>query len=213
MFLDSLKFSKDNVVVFFKSSHKYFIIFFFLTIAFDYIKLSLGQGHSSAEFIVGISEVLATYLFYALLIRRSFSLIDNDSQYPSLKSLGVDFFIYLRVNIVYSLLFLVGALLIIPGIWVMVFLFFAPMVTLDESYKEGKYFKRSIELVKKDVWTTLGLSLFSLVIMSVDFALFPYIKESSFKLVGMISKNLIVILLDFFFLLFASKVYKNLVKA
>ena len=213
MFLESLSFAKNNFSTFFKSSLKYFFIFFFLTITFDFVKLSLGQGHSSAEFVVGLAEVLATYLFYALLIRKSFSLIDNVEESLASKSLGGDFFIYLRVNIVYSLLFLVGGLLIVPGIWVMIFLFFAPMITLDTSYKDGKYFKRSIELVKKNIWTTLGLSIFSLLIMSIDFALFPYIKESEFRLVGMFGKNLIVILFDFFFLLFASKVYKSLVKA
>jgi hypothetical protein len=213
MFVESLLFVKDNFKNYFKSALNYFFIFFLLTIAFDFIKLSLGQGHGSAEFIVGISEVLATYLFYALLIRKSFALIDGVEELGSFSKLGVDFFIYLRVNIVYSLLFLVGGLFILPGVWVMVFLFFAPMVTLDQSYKEGKYFKRSIELVKRSVWVTLCLSLVSLSIMSIDFALFPYIKESSFKFSGMFAKNFVIIILDFFFLLFASKVYKSLAKS
>lgn len=213
MLIEALTFSKSNYFKFIKKSSKYFVIFFMLTITFDFVKLSLGQGSSSAEVIVGILEVLSTYLFYALLIKSSFNLIDNEQEEVSVKSLGVNFFIYLRVNVVYSLLFLLGIFLfVLPGIWAMIFLFFAPMITLDNSYKKGKFFKRSIELVKANLWITVALSVMSFIIMGLDFALFPYIKESSFKLSGMMIKGFIIILLDFFFLLTSSKIYKEITK-
>lgn len=206
MFLDSLKYSFNNLKDVIRGSLQIFLGFLVLSITTDFVKLSLGQGSGSAELIVGIVEVLATYFFYAVIIKNCFSLIEE----KQVRGVGLGFLIYLRINIIYSLLFFLGMFLILPGIWVLIFLFFAPFVALDDHHQGGKFLKRSAQLVKRDILTVSILAVISVVLMSIDFAIFPLIKRAELWQLGIVVKNFVMILIDYIFLILCSKVYTQL---
>jgi hypothetical protein len=203
MFLEAVNYTSENLLTLIKSTFKLLLSFLALTIVIDFAKLSLGQGHGSAEFIIGLIEVVATYYFYALIIKKSFSFIEG----REVRALGLNFLIYLRVNIIYSLLFFLGAFLVIPGLWALVFLYFAPIITLDDNYQGGKFLKRSIQLVRRGPWPVVFLAVISVIIMALDLALFPMIKKSELWQVGIVVKNIAMIVAEYFFLLLTTKIY------
>ncbi|WP_127717320.1 hypothetical protein [Halobacteriovorax sp. HLS] len=212
MFKNSLQFGSRNLVKFVLDNYIYFILFLAFSITVDFLRTSFSQGNVTFEQILAVVELLFTYFITAALIRKGLQIISQDETSIYSNFWG-RFFIYLRVNIVYTLFFLGGVfLLVLPGLFALVFLFYAPLLVLDPSYKDDSYFKKSIELAKKNKGLTAFIAVFSLIVMGLDFALLPQIKDSQFPLLWISLKSIIMTAIDFFMVLFNVQVYWQLKK-
>lgn len=210
MFKNSLRFSTSNLLGFVRENLFYFIPIILFSVVVDLLRSSFSQGNDTFEQILAVVELLVTYFITAALIKKALQIVDKDMGSIFEKFWG-SFFIYLRVNIVYTLLFLAGLfLLVVPGVFVLVFLFYAPLLALDPSYSEDNYFKKSIELSKKNIGLTALISGLSLALMAIDFALLPQIKDTQFALFWISLKSIVMTTLDFFMILFNIHIYGQL---
>jgi hypothetical protein len=87
-------------------------------------------------------------------------------------------------NLYYSFLFFVGLLfLIIPGLLVLIYFFMVPFIAVLDDNLESGYFKRSIQLAKKNVGLVSIVSIFILILELSSLALTP-IQNPLIKLVS-----------------------------
>jgi len=72
---------------------------------------------------------------------------------------------FLLYSLYYSFLFIAGgALLILPGLYVLVYFFLAPIMAVLDDTNEGNYFKRSKALVQKNVGLVAIISILTLLL-------------------------------------------------
>ncbi|OUR97017.1 hypothetical protein A9Q84_11840 [Halobacteriovorax marinus] len=198
----SLKFSKENILAFSKNSYLYIISLFAVSFLADYVRIILGEANQNASLVLTLIEVVFTYFVYAVLIKAIFIFQSGVTEQNALRQIGIKFFIYLRVNIVYTIVFFIGSmLLVVPGLLALTFFYFAPILVIQKDLYQKSYFRESIKLVKKAPWSVFTISLFSMIVMSLDFAIMPLIKESGFEFLGLFFSTSVVVALDIFLLL------------
>ncbi len=159
MLIESLKYSIFNLkkVI----SNNISVTFFFLcfSIIIDLTREQFLPSGGSAAIVFGLIDVLGTSVFYAIFLNSILGI---------LKFSTLNFFTYFRVNILYSIFFLLGVMVfVLPGLYILTFFFFAPVIAL-EGEKSSNYFKESKELVKKSPWNVLMLSLLPLLLTAFD---------------------------------------------
>lgn len=202
MLIQSLKFSLNNLVSFAKFSSVYIALLFIISFITDYVRVILGEANQSASLVLTLIEVILIYFTYAILIKSIFNFKGGGSNQGVLKQIGIKFFIYLRVNIIYTIAFFLGTmLLVIPGILALMFFFFAPILVIQKDLTQESYFKESVRLVKKAPWSVLFISLLSMTVMSLDFAIMPLLKNSGYEVSGLFFTTGVVVLVDVFLLI------------
>ncbi|WP_417334855.1 hypothetical protein [Halobacteriovorax marinus] len=157
------------------------------------------------KFLFGLFEVIGSCVFYALILGRLLGLQ---------KFNFLNFFVYLRVNILYSLFYLLGALvLIIPGLYILTFFYFAPILALEGVECES-YFSKSREMTKKSPWSALAVSLSLVFLMILDLLFLGYVKEAALsgelELIVLVGFNALIVAFDLFFFLVSIELYKKL---
>lgn len=89
---------------------------------------------------------------------------------------------FLLYNIYYSFLFLIGIFLfVLPGLYVLIYFFLVPLVAVLDDSIDGQYFKRSKELVQKNlplvIWAAtinLGINFIPMLGKMIDGAWIKY---------------------------------------
>ncbi len=107
----------------------------------------LGVSEESTVFI--ILTVISTLLVFIVL---SQIVLIQKKKHGGVGELGFFVPTFLLYNLYYSFLFFLGLLfLIVPGIYALVFFSMVPFIAVLDDEADGKFFKKSRELVKKNV--------------------------------------------------------------
>ncbi|WP_372655742.1 hypothetical protein [Halobacteriovorax sp.] len=200
MFLDSLRFSLENFKINVQKNLFILVLLFLFSIFIDVSREFIGATGETALIIHGLVETIGTCLFYALILNELLG---------GKKLSTLNFFTYLRINILYSILYLIGSVfLIIPGLYILTFFYFAPIIAL-EGKEDGSYFKKSKGIVKKSPWSVLAIGVSLLLLMSLEFWTMGLVSEAgtSFivKYLTVIFVNLTVLVIDLY--LFSATIY------
>ena len=120
---------------------------------------------------------------------------------------------FLLYNLYYSFLFFIGlVLLLIPGFYVLIYFSLVPFVAVLDDSSEQSVFKRSRELVKKNVGLVATASLITLFLELTILVLNP-IQNSMIKLIATFGYSLIDGVVTIAMTLATVKIYYSLVTA
>lgn len=126
----------------------------------DTIYPLLGVSEESTIYIV--LTVIATLLIFIVL---SQVVLIQKRKHGGTGALSFFVPTFLLYNLYYSFLFFLGLLLfIVPGLYVLVFFSMVPFIAVLDDEIDGKFFKRSRELVKKNIGLVAWASFFNLLV-------------------------------------------------
>lgn len=121
--------------------------------------------------ILGVSEESTIYIVLTIISTLLIFIVLSQIVLIQKKKHGgtgeLSFFVptFLLYNLYYSFLFFVGLLLlIVPGLYVLVFFSMVPFIAVLDDEVQGKFFKKSRELVKKNIGLVAWASFFNLLI-------------------------------------------------
>ncbi|GEM_PF-4502686 len=205
MLLLSLKYSVENYKEQFQRNFLVLILLFLFSIVLDLSRDFIGATSETALIVHGLVETVGTCFFYSLILNNLLGINKLNT---------LNFFTYLRINILYSVLYLLGSvLLIVPGLYILTIFYFAPIIAL-EGKADGGYFKKSKDLVKKSPWSVFVIGISLLLLMAVDFWSMGVIAEANtstlLKYLGIILSNLLVVLVDLYLFSVTVFLYKKL---
>ena len=147
----------------------YFKIIFFLIFLGNlepFFSLVGLESEGWLNIILSIFITLGTFVILSLVVlKEKIKKRPEAAQTHELKYFVSTFFLF---NLYYSFLFFIGLLfLIIPGMWVLIYFFLVPFVAVLDDNLDSGYFKRSVQLAKKNV----GLvSIVSIIILFLEFS-------------------------------------------
>ena len=153
----------------FQDKKSYFKIIFLLVLLgiLEPVLSLIGlEGEGWANILLSILITLGTFIVLSqVVLKEKIKKFPITAQSHELKYFVSTFFLF---NLYYSFLFFFGLVfLIVPGLWVLIYFFMVPFVAVLDDNIEAGYFKRSVELVKKNV----GLvSIVSLLILALELA-------------------------------------------
>ena len=205
MFIETLKYSLQNLKGTLRDNVSTAFFFICFSVFVDLIRENIPAENVSTQFILGIVDILGSSLFYALFLNYLLGIT---------KFSTLNFFVYFRVNILYSIFFFLGSLaFVLPGVWALTFLYFAPVMAL-EGRVHSKYFKESILLVKRAPWTVFGLSVILLLLMAFDFWFLGLLKAATvgegLKYVLLVVSNLAVVVINIYLFITTVFLYRKL---
>ena len=120
---------------------------------------------------------------------------------------------FLLYNLYYSFLFFIGlVLLVIPGFYVLIYFSLVPFVAVLDDSNEGSVFKKSRELVKKNVGLVAFASILTLFLELLILVLNP-IQNPTIKLVATFAYSLLDGVVTIAMTLATVKIYYYLVNA
>jgi hypothetical protein len=169
----------------FQEKRTYFRIIFLLIVLANLepvLNLFGLESEGWINIILSIFVTLGTFIVLSqVVLKEKIKKIPEASHNHELGYFVSTFFLF---NLYYSFLFFIGLIfLVIPGLWVLIYFFLVPFIAvLDDSLDSG-YFKKSIELVKKNVGLVSIVSIFILVLEFSSLLLSP-IQNSSVKLIS-----------------------------
>jgi hypothetical protein len=141
--------------------YKYALMFFVLVILSNLeeaYKFFGGQDGDGGSIVIGLLAIVFTFIISAkiILMHKKNVMADDKVIY-----ILVPFLLY---SFYYSLLFFFGLIfLIIPGLWVLIYLSQAPLVAAL-AHDKPSFFKHSIFLVKKNVKLVAWISITSVLL-------------------------------------------------
>lgn len=163
-------------------ANKYVYLSAFLALVF------LGNVESLYS-LLGISEESTAYIALTVLVAILTYIVLSQIVLIQKKKHGgegeLSFFVptFLLYNLYYSFLFFLGlALFILPGLYALVFFSMVPFIAVLDDEVDGKFFKRSRELVKRNVGLVAWASFLSLIAEASGFLLSP-IQDPGLKVV------------------------------
>lgn len=136
----------------------------------------LGVAEDSNAYIA--LTIIATLLIFIVL---SQVVLIQKRKHGGVGELGFFVPTFLLYNLYYSFLFFVGLLLfIIPGFYVLIFFSMVPFVAVLDDEAQGQFFKKSRELVKKNISLVAWVSVINLS-MDLSSLLFSPIEDPMIK--------------------------------
>lgn len=200
MLLESLQYSSNNFKEKVGKNLSTLLYLFVFSFIIDISRDSIAGSTETVLILHGLFETIGTCLFYSLILNNLLGVG---------KLTILNFFTYLRVNILYSLFYLLGSVFfIIPGLYILTIFYFAPIIAL-EGKENGSYFKKSKSLVRKFPWSIFGVGITLLLLTALDFWSMGLIAEAevatSFKYFFAAISNLVIVILDLY--LFTATVY------
>ncbi|PIK15313.1 hypothetical protein [Halobacteriovorax sp. JY17] len=204
MLVDSLKYSALNLKKTILDNLVTVFFFLFFTVLMDLIREQISSTAQGAQVILGIVDILGSSLFYALFLNSILEIT---------KFSTLNFFTYLRVNILYSIFFFVGTvLLVLPGLYILTIFFFAPVMAL-EGKVHSDYFKQSRLLAKKSPWSIFGLSVIALLLMAFDFwfmgLLQAEVMSESLRYSLLLASNILVVIVNIYLFIATVFLYRK----
>lgn len=201
MFIDSIRFSSRSYFSKLRENISTVFLLFVFSFFIDLTRTYFGRMGDTSQIIHGLAETVGSCFFYALILNNLLGIQ---------KLTILNFFTYLRVNILYSIIYLIGSVvLVLPGLYFLTFFYFAPIIALEGNEVDG-YFKKSRVLVKKSPLSVFAIGLSLLILMVLDFWLLSLINEANlsefYMYLTFFFVNLIIILLDYF--LFIATIYQ-----
>jgi hypothetical protein len=130
------------------------------------------EGEGWGNILLSVFITLATFIVLSqVVLKEKIKKNPETVQSHELKYFVFTFFLF---NLYYSFLFFIGLLfLVVPGILVLIYFFLVPFVAVLDDKIESGYFKKSFELVKKNVSLVSLVSILVLVLELVSLVLTP----------------------------------------
>jgi hypothetical protein len=123
--------------------------------------------------LLGVSEESSVYIILTIVTTLMIFIVLSQVVLIQKKNHGgtgeLSFFVptFLLYNLYYSFLFFLGlALLVVPGLYVLIFFSMVPFIAVLDDEVNGGFFKKSRELVKKNVGLVAWASLINLAMES-----------------------------------------------
>lgn len=137
--------------------------------------------------LMGVSEESTIYIVLTVISTLLIFIVLSQVVLIQKKKHGgtgeLSFFVptFLLYNLYYSFLFFIGlAALILPGIYALIFFSMVPFIAVLDDETDGKFFRKSRELVKKNIGLVAWASFFNL-LLECSALLFSPIQNPSVK--------------------------------